>query len=53
MTANVHNLAKSMRQSYLCCVTKNVTNNPHGGLGRVDVGIAYHELFQDVILDGP
>ena len=30
---------------------KDVPNNAHGGLRRVDVGVADHELLQDVILD--
>jgi hypothetical protein len=30
----------------------DVGHDPHGGLGRVDVGVADHELLQDVVLDG-
>ena len=33
-------------------VRKNIRHNPHAGLGRVDVGIAHHELLQNVVLNG-
>ena len=33
-------------------VGKDVGDDPHGGLGRIDVGVADHELFEDVVLDG-
>ena len=31
----------------------NVADDPHRGFGRVDIGIADHELLEDVVLDGP
>ena len=34
-------------------VGEDVGDDPHGGLGRIDVGVADHELFEDVVLDGP
>ena len=33
-------------------VSKNVGNQPHAGGRWIDVGIADHELLQDVVLDG-
>ena len=33
-------------------VGKNVRDDPHAWFGRVDVGVANHELFEDVVLDG-
>ena len=35
------------------CELEDVADDPHGGLGRVDVGVADHELLEDVVLDGP
>ena len=32
---------------------KDVADDAHRGLGRIDVGVADHELFEDVVLDGP
>ncbi len=34
-------------------VLDDVGHDPHAGLGRIDVGVADHELFEDVVLDGP
>ena len=34
----------------LGCVGENVTNDSHAVLGRVDVRVPHHELFQDVVL---
>jgi hypothetical protein len=31
-------------------VGKDVADDPHAVIGRVDVGVPHHELFQDVIL---
>ncbi len=32
-------------------VLENVGDDPHGEFGRVDVGVAHHELLEDVVLD--
>ena len=32
---------------------EDVADDLHRGLGRIDVGVAHHELFEDVVLDGP
>ena len=34
-------------------VAEDVGDDPHARLGRVDVGVADHELLEDVVLDGP
>ena len=34
-------------------VLDDVADDPHARLGRVDVGVAHHELFEDVVLDRP
>ncbi len=34
-----------------CRVANDVANDAHRGLGRVDVGVAHHELFQNVVLN--
>ena len=34
-------------------VVDDVGHDPHARLGRIDVGVADHELFEDVVLDGP
>jgi hypothetical protein len=34
-------------------VADDVGNDAHRGLGRVDVGIANHELLEDIVLDRP
>ena len=31
---------------------EDVGDDAHRGLGRIDVGVAHHELFEDVVLDG-
>ena len=31
---------------------EDVADDLHRGLGRIDVGVAHHELFEDVVLDG-
>ena len=33
-------------------VGKDIGDDPHRGQGRIDVGVAHHELFEDVVLDG-
>ena len=33
-------------------VAKNITNETHARIRRINVGISYHELFQNVILNG-
>ena len=33
-------------------VAEDVGDDPHRRLGRIDVGVADHELFEDVVLDG-
>ena len=33
--------------------TEDVADDPHARRGRVDVGVADHELLEDVVLDGP
>ena len=33
-------------------VTNNIRHNPHGGLGWIDVGVADHKFFQNVVLQG-
>ena len=30
----------------------DVAHDPHGGLGRIDIGVADHELLEDVVLNG-
>ena len=42
----------SLINANLGCVGENVSNDSHGEFRRVDVGIANHELLQDVILNG-
>ena len=32
-------------------IGEDVRDDPHRGPGRIDVGVAHHELFQDVVLD--
>ena len=32
-------------------VGKNVGNDPHRGLGRIDVGVPHHVFFEDVVLN--
>ncbi len=34
-------------------VGEDVRDDPHRGPGRIDVGVADHELLEDVVLDGP
>ncbi len=34
-------------------VAEDVGDDPHARLGRIDVGVADHELLEDVVLDGP
>ena len=34
-------------------VAEDVADDPHARLRRVDVGVADHELLEDVVLDGP
>ena len=33
-------------------VGEDVGDDAHRGRGRIDVGVAHHELFEDVVLDG-
>ena len=35
-----------------CGVGEDVADDAHGRIGGVDVGVADHELFEDVVLDG-
>ena len=37
---------------FLRSVRKNVGDDPHRGRRRIDVGVAHHELFQNVVLNG-
>ena len=37
---------------FLARVLDDVANDAHGRRRRVDVGVAHHELFEDVVLDG-
>ncbi len=34
-------------------IGEDVRNDPHRRSGRVDIGVADHELLEDVVLDGP
>ena len=34
-------------------VAEDIAHDPHRSLGRIDIGIADHELFQNVVLNGP
>ena len=34
-------------------VPENVRDDAHGGLRRIDVGVAHHKFFENVILNGP
>ena len=34
------------------CVGEDVGDDPHRRLGGIDVRVAHHELFEDVVLDG-
>jgi hypothetical protein len=36
----------------LAGITEYIRNNPHARSGRIDVGIADHELLENVVLDG-
>ncbi|MGY2934525.1 hypothetical protein ACVWZ6_004127 [Bradyrhizobium sp. GM6.1] len=38
---------------FLRGIRKNVRDDPHRRRGRIDVGVAHHELFQNVVLNGP
>ena len=35
-----------------CAVAEDVADDPHGSFGRIDIGIADHELFENVVLNG-
>ena len=35
----------------LGCIRKDIADDAHGRSWRVNIGITYHELFQDIILD--
>ena len=35
----------------LGCIRKDITDNTHGRSWRVNIGITYHELFQNIILN--
>ena len=37
---------------FLCRPFKDVGNDPHRGRRWIDIGVAHHELFQNVILNG-
>ncbi len=34
-------------------ICDDVRNDPHARFGRIDIGVADHELLEDVVLDGP
>ena len=34
-------------------VFDDIRHNPHRGFGRINIGVAHHEFFQNVILNGP
>ena len=36
----------------LAGIGKNISNDPHRRCGRINIGVAHHELFQNVILNG-
>jgi len=36
----------------LAGVGKDVRDDAHGGFGRIDIGVAHHVFFEDVVLDG-
>src|ERR1019366_3115335 len=39
---------------HICCaVAEDVADNSHGAFGRIDIRIADHELFENVVLNGP
>ena len=33
-------------------IANDVANDAHAGLGRIDIGVAHHEFFEDVVLNG-
>ena len=33
-------------------IAKDIRNDPHRGRRRIDIGVAHHEFFQHIILDG-
>ena len=35
------------------CIAENIGDNFHRGFRWVDIGIAHHELLENIILDGP
>ena len=37
----------------LARIGEDVRNDPHAGFRRIDIGVAHHELFQNVILNRP
>ena len=38
--------------TYVCSIRKYISNEPHGWFWGENVGVAHHELLEDVILDG-
>jgi hypothetical protein len=38
---------------FSAAIAEDVADDPHGRRGRIDVGVADHELFQNVVLNGP
>ena len=34
-------------------VSKNIRNDPHRGLGRINVGVPHHVFLEDIVLDRP
>lgn len=45
--------ANEWGSTYLGRVRKDVSDGVHGGLRGENVGVAHHELLQDVVLNGP
>ena len=48
---SAHTDAVELRH-FLRAVAENVADDPHGTIGRINIGIADHEFFQDVVLNG-
>ena len=34
------------------CIAKNIRYNPHRDFRWIDISVAHHELFQDIVLNG-
>jgi hypothetical protein len=48
---HIHTRTHMKQASLPGSVRHDVGDDTQGGLGRVDVGVADHELFEDVVLD--